>query len=193
MMTHDDILRQIPDYVLGLLTPSQLSVVEQHVAHCTTCQQMLGRERKLSQLVRSTVNVATKPDTTHLRTLMPAIPKQRSAGLGLSGWQRQLAPAILIILLLLGGFMLNQMLPAGSVPNFVATAYAATATSTHTPTATVAQSLPEKLQINHISNSRDSKAQNAAVPIPSPSFGHPLVTPDPLPTPAAAIMQNAAH
>jgi len=192
-MTHDDILRQIPDYVLGLLSPRQLSAVEHHVAHCTACQQMLVRERKLGQLVRSTVDVATKPDAAHLRTLMPAIPQRRPSGLIFHGWQKQLAPALLIFLLLFGGFMLNRMLPAGSVPSLVATAHAATATSTHTPTATVVQSLPEKIQTNHITNDTHSGALNAAVPIPSPGLGHPLVTPDPLPTPVAASIQGAAH
>lgn len=188
-MTHDEILHQIPDYVLGLLSPNQLRAVELHVAHCPACHQMLVRERKVGQLVRSTVNVATKPDATHLQTLMPAIPRQRAAGLGVRGWQKQLAPALLIILLLFGGFMLNQMLPAGSVPSFVATAHASTATSTHTPTATVAQSLPE----NHLSGSRHSETLNSAVPIPSPGSDYPLETPDPLPTPVAAIRQDAAH
>jgi hypothetical protein len=153
----------------------------------------MARERKIGQLVRSTVDVATKPDTAHMRRLMPAIPQQRRSGLILHGWQKQLAPVVLILLLTLGGFMLNRMLPAGSVPFLVATAHAATATSTHTPTATIAQSLPENQQANHMSNVKLSGVLNTAVPIPSPGSDRPAETPDPLPTPVAAVRQVAAQ
>ena len=192
-MTHDDILHQIPDYVLGLLSPRELTTVEHHVAGCPACQQAMVRERKLVQLVRSTVGVATKPDTVHLRSLRPTIPQQRQSGLVLHRWQKQLAPAVMILLIILGGFMLNRMLPAGSVPTLVATAHAATATSTYTPTATLAQSLPEKLETNDKSEFIHSNGSNAAMPVPSPSSDRPLETPDPLPTPVAAIRQVSAQ
>ena len=192
-MTHEDILHQIPDYVLGLLSPRQLSAVEHHVAHCTICQQSMARERKLGQLVRSTVGVATKPDSAHVRTMMPAIPQQRRSGLILYGWQKQLAPVVLILLLILGGFMLNKMLPAGSAPSLVATAHAATATSTYTPTATMARSLPENQQTDHLSNVKNSGIFDTAAPVLSPSSGRPVETPDPLPTPVAAIRQTEAQ
>ena len=192
-MTHDDILRQIPDYVLGLLSPRQLSAVEHHVAHCTACQRSIARERKLGQLVRSTVDVATKPDSAHVRRLMPTIPQQRRSGLILHGWQKQFAPVILILLLILGGFMLNKMLPAGNAPFLVATAHAATATSTYTPTATMAQSLPDNQQIDRLSNVKHSGVFNTAVPIPSPGSDRPVKTPDQLPTPVAAIRRVATQ
>ena len=191
MMTHDDILRQIPDYVLGLLSAAQLNAVENHVAHCTACRQVVIRERKLGRLVRSTVEVAAEPDKARLRNLMPAIPRQRRSGLILPGWQKQLAPAVLILLLLLGGFMLNRMLPAGSVPSFVATAHAATATSTYTPTATLAQSISASDRLDHFSAVKQSAAVNALMPVPSADADRPLETPDPLPTPVAAVRQAA--
>jgi anti-sigma factor RsiW len=192
-MTHDDILRQIPEYVLGLLSPRQLSAVEHHAAHCTVCQQSIARERKLGQLVRSTVDVATKPDTAHMRRLMPAIPQQRRPDLILHGWQKQLAPVILILLLILGSFMLNRMLPAGSGPSLVATAHAATATSTYTPTATMAQSLPENQRLNHMSKVKHSGVLDTTVPISSPGSVRPAGTPDPLPTPIATIGRVVAQ
>jgi hypothetical protein len=153
----------------------------------------MARERKLSQLVRSTVEVATKPDAAHVRRLMPAIPQQRRSGLYLNGWQKQLAPIILILLLMVGGFMLNRMLPAGSAPSFVATAHAATATSTYTPTATIAESLSENQQTNHKFNVKHSGVLNTAVPIPSPGLDRPVETPDPLPTPVVAARRVATH
>lgn len=192
-MTHDDILRQIPDYALGLLTPRQLSAVEHHVAHCISCQQSVARERKLGQLVRSTVDVATKPDSANVRRLMPTIPQQRQSGLILHGWQKQFAPVILILLLIFGGIMLNKMLPAGSAPFLVATAHAATATSTYTPTATMAQSLPDNQQTDRLSNVKHSGVINTAVPIPSLGLDRPVETPDQLPTPVAAIRRAAAQ
>ncbi len=192
-MKHDDILHQIPDYVLGLLSPRQLSVVERHVAHCTVCQQSMARERKLGQLVRSTVAIATKPDSAQVQRLMPAIPQRRRSGLILHGWQKQFAPVMLILLLILGGFMVNKMLPAGSAPSLVATAHAATATSTYTPTATIAQSLPENQQPDRLFNVTQSGVINTVAPIPSLDPDRPVETPDPLPTPAASIRQAAAQ
>jgi hypothetical protein len=137
--------------------------------------------------------MATKPDTAHVRRLMPAIPQQRRAGLILHGWQKQFAPVVLILLLMFGGFMLNRMLPAGSAPSLVATAHAATATSTYTPTATVAESLLENQQTNYKSNVKPSGLLNTAVPIPLPVLDHPIETPDPPPTPVAAARRVAAH
>jgi hypothetical protein len=161
------------------------------VSHCAACRQAMTRERKLVQLVRSTVNVATKPDAAQLRSLMPAVPQQRRSGSILSGWQKQLAPALLIFLLSLGGFMLNSMLPARSMPSFVATAHAATATSTNTPTATIVQSMPANNSLDHFSEVTESTASSVAVPVPFPGSGRPLETPDPLPTPIAAVGQSA--
>jgi len=192
-MTHDDIRRQIPDYVLGILSPGQLGTVERHVAHCTVCQNAMIRERNVGQLVRSTVNLATRPNNARIRSLMPAVPQKRRLVLRLDGWQKQLAPALIILLLILGGFTLNWMLPAGSVPSLVATAHAAPATSTYTPTATITQSQRENDGMNHLSNIQHSSVFNAAVSFPSPGSDRPLQTPDPVPTPVAAIQLVTAQ
>lgn len=186
-MKHDDILHQIPDYVLGIIPPKQRRSVERHAAHCIECQRAIGRERQLSHLVRSTVDVATEVNAVQVRNMMPSVPRQRRSGLILNGWQRQFAPAILILLLLFGGLTLNKLLPAGSVPALIATAHAATATSTYTPTATVAQSMPENIGNNRMSKVNNAGAISRAIAVPSPHSDRPLETPDPIPTPVAAI------
>jgi anti-sigma factor RsiW len=189
-MTHDDILCQIPGYVLGLLPARQYHVVERHVSHCSVCQQEMSRERKLDRLVQSTMDAASKPNPAHLRSLMPDIPLKRPSALVFGGWQRQLAPALLILLLLFGGLAINSMLPAGSVPAFVATAHAATATSTYTPTATMAQAISESEQTNDELSVSDSYVKKLSIPKPSTDTDPPVETPDPLPTPIASIRQT---
>lgn len=201
-MTHEDISRSIPDYVLGLLTPKQLGAVEQHVAHCPDCRQLLRREKRISQLVRVTVDKATTPDAIRLQRLMPATPPGQGVvwhppSLRRQGWQRQLAPVLLLLLLVLGGFILQRTLPEGSVPSFVVTAHAATATTTHTPTATLAQSfpdVPQKLVLSPALSEAEVAAADLgagheqfdvvvkarpgpAMPVPSPKSEQSLATP----------------
>ena len=192
-MTHKDISRRIPDYVLGLLSPKQLGAVEHHIAHCPDCRQLLRREKRLGQLVRVTVDMATKPDPTRLRRLMPAIPRRRSVVWHPHGWQKQLAPVLLLLLLVLGGFILQRTLPEGSVPAFVVTAHAATATTTNTPTATLAQSLPQESTGHEQFDVVENTVVGRAMPVPSPDSKQPLATPDPLPTPVAAIIGIATQ
>jgi hypothetical protein len=121
------------------------------------------------------------------------------------GWQKQLAPVLLLLLLALGGFILQSTLPEGSIPAFVVTAHASTATSTNTPTATLAQSLPQKLVLSAAEVSAGHEQIDVvvntvvgpAMPVPKPDkvlfqgSEQPLATPDPLPTPVAAIIEPA--
>jgi anti-sigma factor RsiW len=186
-MKHDDILRQIPDYVLGLVPANQLRDVEQHLVHCSVCQKAMVRERAVEQLVRSTVDTVTRPDPVYLRNLMPSIQQNQESVLVLRGWQKQLAPALLILFLLFGGLAINRMLPASSAPAFVATAHAATATSTYTPTATTAQVVPENQQT--VSEASEHALKFVA-PRPAMDADQPLETPDPLPTPVAAVRRG---
>ncbi|NCF66817.1 MAG: hypothetical protein GWP61_12645 [Chloroflexi bacterium] len=191
MMTHDEVSRRIPDYVLGLLSHKQLRAVEHHVAQCVDCQQTLRRERKLSQLVRVTIDTATKPEAIRLRHLMPVVTRRQSVNWFPQRWQKQLAPILLLILLTLGGLLLQRTLPEGSVPAFVATAHAATATTTNTPTATVAQSIPAKHAGYEQYEQHDFEERavvGPAIPVPSPESAQALATPGPLPTPVAALV-----
>ena len=192
-MTHDEILHQIPDYVLGLLSPKQLGAIEQHVAYCTACRHALLRERRFGRLVRSTVDAATTPNNTRVRNLMPAIPQKRRLVPVLNGWQKQLVPVMLLLIMVAAGFTLNNLLPAGSVPSLVATAYAATATSTDAPTATRIQSVPQTEAVDRLPESTYSDSMDTAVLVTAFSAASPVETPDPLPTPAAAVTLIAAQ
>ena len=82
------------------------------------------------------------------------------------------------------------MLPDGSVPAFVATAHAATATSTYTPTATMAQMVPKNEETDSSPAETDGPVLQAVMPIPAADADRPVETPDPLPTPVAAIRQS---
>jgi anti-sigma factor RsiW len=193
-MTHEDISRRIPDYVLGLLSARQLGEVEHHVAHCPDCRRLVRREKRVGQLVRLTINAATRPDATRLQRLMPAIPHRRQSVVWHSqGWPKQLAPVLLLLLLAFGGFILQRTLPEGSVPAFVVTAHAATATTTNTPTATLAQSSPPKSAGHEPFDVQVNTAVGPAMPLPSPDSEQPLATPGPLPTPVAAIIGTTAQ
>ncbi len=186
-MTHEEILHQIPAYVLGLSSPKQSGAIEQHISHCATCYHAVLQERKFGRLVRSTVDAATTPNNGRIRSLMPPAPQKRRAVPVINGWQKKVAPALLLLLLVISGLTLNNLLPAGAVPSLVATAHAATATSTYAPTATIVQSLPENEEMDDSPDVTYSNAIDTAVLVPAPSADGPVETPDPLPTPVAAI------
>lgn len=192
-MTHEEILHQIPDYVLGLSSPKQSGAIEQHISHCATCYHAVLQERSFGRLVRSTVDAATTPNYGRIRSLMPPVPQKRRAVPVIAGWQKKVAPALLLMLLVIAGLTLNTMLPAGTVPSLVATAHAATATSTYAPTATMAQSLPENEELDYSPDMTYSNTIDTALLVPAPSADRPVETPDPLPTPVAAIRQVTAQ
>ncbi|MDX1413533.1 MAG: zf-HC2 domain-containing protein [Candidatus Promineifilaceae bacterium] len=188
-MKHDEFRQKLPDYALDLLSPQQLVAVEHHLAQCTSCQQALQHERKIAHLIRSSVSIASRPDVARLRELMPAPPKKKSVYWKRSGWQKQLAPVMLVLFLSIGVFLTQISKPSGSLPAFVSTAYAATATSTNTPTATTSvQSV--SLEESTMDTGRviiESSKQIAPKPSSFPQT--PVTTPEPQPTPVAAAAQ----
>jgi anti-sigma factor RsiW len=188
MMTHDDFRQQLPDYALSLLSPQQLGLIEDHIAHCDGCRKALLKERKVGRLVYSTIHNATQPDSGRLRSLMP-VPRASLPACSpwnRRGWQKQLAPVILILMLAFGVFLTQRTLPAGgSFPGFVGTAYAATATSTNTPTATAVQSLPVGQTVPELETLSSVPNQ----PAPSKAPDHPVTTPEPLPPSVASVRQ----
>lgn len=136
-MTHDDIRQQLTDYALGLLPHHKLDMVEKHLTSCSACRDAVQVERHIGQMVHSTLQIAAQPQAHRLQSLMPQPPQPRRLPWQRAGWQKQLAPLLVIFTLLIGAFASQRLLPSGSnLPGFVVTAYAATATSTNTPTAT---------------------------------------------------------
>lgn len=136
-MTHDEIHQQLTDYALGLLPRGKLDLVEAHLGQCSACRSALQVEKEIGQIVQGTLQIAGQSDARRLRALMPQPPQHGRLPWQRAGWQKQLAPLFIIFTLLLGAFASQQLLPSGAnLPGFVVTAYASTATSTITPTAT---------------------------------------------------------
>lgn len=165
-MNHEQILPQIPDYVLGLLPHSDRQQVESHARSCPRCRQALEQEQRLSQLVRTTLQLATEPAPRQLRPFMPPIPRRQTPAL-LHGWHKQLAPVLLLLMLLLGGLGWN----ARPQTNWATTnpmLLVLTATTTNTPTATAsAPTLPTQLPTSTAVAASPNK--QIATPAPNPT------------------------
>lgn len=189
MMKHEDILSQIPEYISGLLPASEQRFFDRHLAYCAACQRAARRERALQRLMHSTIDLATKPDPQRMQSLMPAVPLEGTSSLVWPGWQKRLAPALIILLLLFGGLFVNNIIPTKNVPAFVATAHAATATSTYTPLAPTAEALPAEEQLSEGSRWAGRLIDGAAAPEPPAAWNRTVETPDPQPTPVATVRQ----
>jgi anti-sigma factor RsiW len=137
--------QQLSDYVLNLLPRLERQAVEQHTAVCVPCQKALQAEREMSQMVRYTLNTATQPANGRLAHLMPAIPtaRKQSAVTMFVGWQRQLAVAGLLFVILFGSLGVWNGRSSHIWGVASPTALAATATRTQDATATIAQQTSE--------------------------------------------------
>lgn len=188
-MTHQEIHERLPDYVLGLLTPLQTTEVTQHLAGCARCRQMVHGQREIGNLVRETINAATRPDPAQLRQLMPPVPQKRSRNGIAANWTTRLAPALVLLLVIVGSLLMTA--PDSKRPMSIFFAATATATSTNTPTATAAQDLsqfsdPAPAILARSANKITAPAIKPAVQV--------LAAPAPLqsPTPIAVISSTTA-
>ena len=141
-MDSEHALQLIPDYVLGLLSAEDSRRVERHAQQCPACREAIRRERQLEALLRQSVQVAARPPVGRLAELRPAAP--RRVARARRQLYRQLAPltalAVLLVVVLLsqtGGLSLFLPVFAGGDAAQPSTR-TATATTTHTPTATLA-------------------------------------------------------
>jgi anti-sigma factor RsiW len=179
MMNQEHVLNQIPDYVLGLLPPQKRQVVERHTAVCGECQQKLQQENELTQLVRTTLSVASQPANLRLRQLMPTPPRSRQIQWlwtdWRTGWTKQLAlTAMLLIFFLTGLNLYEQNMMGHGGPELP---IAATATFTQEPTMTLADA-----------DDIEKEVGGTAVPV---LLIIPSATPSPAPTPLAALAPPA--
>ncbi|MCA9997156.1 MAG: zf-HC2 domain-containing protein [Anaerolineales bacterium] len=164
-MNHEQILQQIPDYALGLLPQVERQQVESHAQGCPRCQQALANEQRLGQLVRSTLHAATEPAPRQLRPFMPPIPRRQTPSL-LHGWQKQLAPIVLLLMLLLGGMGWNARQQSNGFSNNPML-LVMTATTTNTPTVTATKAPPTQMPTSTaIAISTDD---HVATPAPNPT------------------------
>lgn len=134
-MTQEHVHELIAEYVLDLLPPAQRQRVEQHVKLCEQCQRSLKAEQQIGLLLRSTLQKTTVPTPRRLRQLMPTAPQTTKPMWGFSRWQKRLAPAFMVFLLLIGSLGLQLAFPIDAAPAFVNTVLASDMTATITPEA----------------------------------------------------------
>jgi anti-sigma factor RsiW len=189
-MTHQEISEQLSDYVLGLLTPGQADEMAQHLAGCATCRQRVYGEREVGLIVRETLHAATRPDSAQLHQLMPPIPQKKRPGEISANWTVRLAPALVLLVIIVGGLILTAPESKRSMSIFFAAT--ATATSTNTPTATVVQdirgdnidtgSITKRFAGDTLPYETEPLIQIVAAPVPLQS-----------PTPVAAISNTTTN
>lgn len=189
-MTHSEIYQQLPDYALGLLSPVQANEIAAHLEGCPACRAAVLNERHIGELVRATLSATTRPDPAHLHRLMPPVPQQTRRSVLGTYWTRRLAPALVVLALVLGSFFLSAPQTKRSMSLFdVATA---TATSTNTPTATIAQqnvSAGSQAPVN--TGAKKMMTKDAVLESPAPLMAAPV--PPQSPTPVAAVSEIAAN
>lgn len=192
-MTHKEIHQQLPDYVLGLLTPGQTDEVAEHLAGCAACRRVVLGEREIGALVRGTLNVTTRPDAARMSQLMPPmppVPQQSGRGKIGKNWTGRLVPALVVLFVILGSLLMSA--PESKRPMSLFNVATATATSTNTPTATIAQETGR----NSVHTSAVSDRSSNGIPAQTAeSVAAVLTAPAPLlsPTPVVANSQMAAN
>ncbi len=137
LFTMNHIQPKLTDYVLDLLSGQERRDVDHHVAICSVCQDALDSEMQMGRAIQQSLHLVTQPTNGRLQQLMPPIPRKRERWQLNLTLQRQIASALVLSILILGGFgwynatQQNGFLPA---PTYVAI----TATFTSEPTATEA-------------------------------------------------------
>lgn len=181
MMTHKEIHQQLPDYVLGMLTPGQAHEVTEHLAGCATCRQTVLGEREIGALVRDALKVTTRPDKARISQFMPHVvqrPRQKKI---VTNWTNRLVPALVVLFVILGSLLMSA--PESKRPMSLFIRATATATSTNTPTATIAQESGSKHIDKSVASDRSSTGMPtfaAGSPAPALAAPVPLLSPTPV-------------
>ena len=168
----DHINEIAPDFVLGLLLPEDRRRVLSHIVECESCRHTVANERQLIKDVRSAVHRVSEHNNHHIRELMPALPNESRTVLGFSAL-RPVIVAFALILITLGGLMME--LDKGGISGIQGTAMHSVATSTNTEaptftaTATI-DTLEETIDLN----------QGSSLVIPGSAAPRPEKTPKPV-------------
>lgn len=183
-MSHQEFEQRLSDYALGLLPSEQETAVAAHLTQCADCRETVYRDREMGMLVRKTLRAATRPNSARLQRLMPAIPQKRNPRRIPVTWTGRLAPALVAVLLIVGGLLL--WMPDSEQPAPLFIVVTATATSTNTPTATIAQEAAENaMQAQDAAEKSLVKAAAVESPAPQPTAA--------APTPVAAVDHMATN
>jgi anti-sigma factor RsiW len=127
----------LSDYALGLLPEDERRWVESHAGQCAACRAALEREQGVELLIRQTLQLATQPAPARLQALRPTMPRRPAPR---TRWG-QLAPAMVLLVLLAASLALQTNRVTRDLGFGAPVFYrntTPTATSTSTPTATIA-------------------------------------------------------
>jgi anti-sigma factor RsiW len=171
----------IPDYVLGLLSTEERQQVERHTQGCAACREALRRERQLETLVRGAVSQAVetgpRPTAGRFRALRPVSPAHTALRHRL---YRQLAPAALVMALLVLALFVQLNGSGSAAPAFAQTRWAATlvaatnaaATSAATPVETTTSTRAAPLATPRATLASAETVPAAPVPPPALTADH---------------------
>jgi anti-sigma factor RsiW len=168
----DHINEIAPDFVLGLLPQEERRKVISHIVDCESCRLTITNERNLMEEVRKTLQRVSNHNPQRIRSLMPAIHKRSWPAFNLS-IVRPVAVAFAIILVAVGGFMINMDKSGLSRIHETPTHSIATSVNTETPTSTAAATT-DKHEEGGINS------QRSFLFISGSSVPQPQMTPEPL-------------
>jgi anti-sigma factor RsiW len=131
----DHINEIAPDFILGLLPQEERKRVISHIVDCESCRLIITDERNLIEEVRNTLQRVSNHNPQRIRSLMPAIPKRSWPAFNFS-IIRPVAIGFMIILVAVGGFMINMDKSGLSRIHETPTHSIATSSNTETPTST---------------------------------------------------------
>lgn len=169
MLAQEHPSNQLSDYVLDLLSPAERQRIDRHLARCARCRRELKQERSITQEVRQTLHVATRPSQPQLTKLMPPTPLVQRR----KRFEPMLRPALAFsVVLVLFAMCLQIYKPStrSIAPAHTATVIAATAT--YTPTSTTEFSAAQQKRVH-----ADDQPASQSPPIGTPmaalfSFAH---------------------
>ncbi len=169
----DHINEIAPDFVLGLLPQEERRRVISHIVDCENCRLTIASERNLIEEVRITLQRVSNHNPQRIRGLMPAIPKRSWPPLSFS-IVRPVVVAVAIILVAVGGFMINTDKSGLYSIHETPTHSIATLSHTQTPTST-ATATSDKHEEGGINS------QGSFLSIPGPAIPQPKMTPESVP------------
>ncbi len=173
MKNECDIVRRLaPGYVLETLSERQRARVAAHAAGCPGCQEAIGRELRLAQMVKLTLEQQGSIDRRRLAALQPPPPARRQSGM----WQKRLAAGMVASIMLASGWGLWQgkVDPIWAGPTnttYAAEAHRATLTVTEAPavSAARAQTVPAGAVQTAVATAPLTPAVTGALPVPNPT------------------------
>lgn len=174
MSGHVDAL--IDDYVLGILQSDHRREVDQHVAECQRCMQLLSAERMRTARLTAVLRGATLAPAGRIEVLWPGIAAAagvvtpRRSRIGHSQWRTVLVSMAVALLAVVGIWGTGQRIDGWLVGTHTPTADAVTIypTAGHTPTASFTPTKFAAASVAYHTSSWGTPAPTPASPQPEP-------------------------